>query len=72
MAVVRFPAEVRALSLLHSAQIDFAASAVTGALTSEATFRWYEADHLPPTSAEVRNGGTMPPLPIRLHGVLFI
>jgi hypothetical protein len=29
-----------------------------------------EADHSPPSSAEVRNGETIPLLPIRLHGVV--
>jgi hypothetical protein len=29
-----------------------------------------EAGHLPPSIAEVKNGGAIPPLPIRLHGQL--
>jgi hypothetical protein len=29
-----------------------------------------EADHSPPSSAKVKNGGAMPPLPIRLHGMV--
>jgi hypothetical protein len=29
-----------------------------------------EADHSPPSSAEVRNGGAIPPLPIRLREIL--
>jgi hypothetical protein len=27
-----------------------------------------EADHSPPSSAEVKNGGAIPPLPMRVHG----
>jgi hypothetical protein len=30
-----------------------------------------EADHSPPPSAEVKNGGTIPPLPIRLSGMVL-
>jgi hypothetical protein len=30
-----------------------------------------EADHSPPSSAEVKNGGSMPLPPIRLHGVVL-
>jgi hypothetical protein len=30
-----------------------------------------EADHSPPTSAEVKNDGTIPSLPIRLHDVVL-
>jgi hypothetical protein len=30
-----------------------------------------EADHSPPSSAEVKNGGAIPPLPIRLHGAVL-
>jgi hypothetical protein len=30
-----------------------------------------EADHSPPSSVEVKNGGVIPPLPICLHGVLL-
>jgi hypothetical protein len=30
-----------------------------------------EADRSPPSSAEVKNGGGMPPFPIRLHGVVL-
>jgi hypothetical protein len=31
-----------------------------------------EADHSPPSRADIKNGGTIPPLPIRLHGVVLI
>jgi hypothetical protein len=30
-----------------------------------------ETDHSPPSSAEVKNGGAIPPLPLRLHGVVL-
>jgi hypothetical protein len=30
-----------------------------------------EIDHPVPTSVEVKNGGAVPPLPIRLHDLLF-
>jgi hypothetical protein len=30
-----------------------------------------EADHTPPSSAEVKNGGIVPPFPIPLQGVAF-
>jgi hypothetical protein len=30
-----------------------------------------ESDHSPPSSAEVKNGGAIPPLPIRLRGVML-
>jgi hypothetical protein len=32
----------------------------------------HEAGQLPPSSAEVKNGGDIPPLPIRLHGLVLI
>jgi hypothetical protein len=31
-----------------------------------------EAGHLPPSCAEVKNGGAVPPLPICLHGIYII
>jgi hypothetical protein len=30
-----------------------------------------EADHSPPSSAKVKNGEAIPPLPLRLHGVVL-
>jgi hypothetical protein len=30
-----------------------------------------EPDHSPPASAEVKNDGAIPPLPIRLHGIML-
>jgi hypothetical protein len=31
----------------------------------------HEADHSSPSSAEVKNGGAVPPLPICLHGIVL-
>jgi hypothetical protein len=31
----------------------------------------HEADHSPPSSAEVKNGGATPPLPICHHGMVL-
>jgi len=31
----------------------------------------HEADHSPPSSAEGKMRGAIPPLPIRLHGVVL-
>jgi hypothetical protein len=36
---------------------------VVGALSSEAMVPVREADHSPPSSAEVNDGGALPPLP---------
>jgi hypothetical protein len=33
---------------------------------------WREADHSPPSNAEVNNGGTTRPLSTRLHDVVLI
>jgi hypothetical protein len=30
-----------------------------------------EADHTPPSSEKLKNGGAIPPLPIYFHGVVF-
>jgi hypothetical protein len=44
---------------------------VLGALSPEIKQLVYEAVHLPPSSAEVKNGGAIPPLPIHLYGVVL-
>jgi hypothetical protein len=31
----------------------------------------HEADHSPPSSSDLKNGGAIPPLPIRLFGVVI-
>jgi hypothetical protein len=42
---------------------------VLGALSPGVKWPGGEADHSPGSSAEVKSGGGIPPLPIRLHGV---
>jgi hypothetical protein len=44
---------------------------VPGAVSLEVKRQGREADHSPPSSAEVKNGGAIPPLPLRLHGVVL-
>jgi hypothetical protein len=44
---------------------------VPGTLSSGVKWVGREADHSPPSSAEFKNGGAIPPLPIRLHGVVM-
>jgi hypothetical protein len=56
---VRFPAGARDFSLLHSVQTGSGVHAISPRL--ERLGR--EADHSPPSSAEVKNGGAIPPLP---------
>jgi hypothetical protein len=41
---------------------------VPGALSPGIKRPERETDHSPPSCAEVKNGGTIPPLPVRLHG----
>jgi hypothetical protein len=41
-----------------------------GALSPEVKRPGREADYLTPDSVEVKNGGAVPPFPIRLHGVV--
>jgi hypothetical protein len=44
---------------------------VLGALSLGVKRKGREADHLPPSSAEVNNGGDIHPLPIRPHGIML-
>jgi hypothetical protein len=44
---------------------------VLGTLSPKIKQLGYEADHSPPSRVEVKNGGTQPPLPIFLHGMLL-
>jgi hypothetical protein len=45
---------------------------VPEAISQEVTRLGREAYHSPPSSAEVKNGGTIPPLPlISLHGIVL-
>jgi hypothetical protein len=43
---------------------------VPGAVPLEVKRQELEADHSPPSSAEVKNGGDIFPLSVRLHGVV--
>jgi hypothetical protein len=43
----------------------------TGGFFSRVKRQGLEADHSPPSNAEVKNGGAVPPVPIRLHGVVL-
>jgi hypothetical protein len=67
MAWVRFPA-VQDFSLLHSIQTDSGAQPASSPMGTGGCFpggkaAGREADHSPPFSAEVKNGGAIPPLP---------
>jgi hypothetical protein len=44
---------------------------VPGALSPGAKLPGHDADHSHLSSAEVKNSGDIPPLPIRLHGVVL-
>jgi hypothetical protein len=65
------PGTARNFSLLHSIQIGSGAHRATYPMGTGVTRLWREADHSPPSSAEVKNGGAIPPLPVRLHGVVL-
>jgi hypothetical protein len=59
------------MSFLHSVQTGYGAQPTSYAMGTGSSFRGYkaargpeqEADHSPPSRAEVKNGGTIPPLP---------
>jgi hypothetical protein len=42
------------------------------ALSSEVKRHGREANHSPPSSAEVKNGGAILPLPLRLHYIFYL
>jgi hypothetical protein len=75
-AGVRFPAEARDFSLFHSFQTDSGAHQAFYPIGT-ALFSWgikrpgREADHSAPNNAEDKNGGAIPPLPMRLHDVVL-
>jgi hypothetical protein len=50
-------------SLLHSVQTDSGALPAWYQMGNGGTFPGSEADHSPPSRAEVKNGGAIPPLP---------
>jgi hypothetical protein len=51
--------------------IEFPILHVPGSLFPELKRMWREADHSHPSTAEVKNGGAIPPLPIRLHDIVL-
>jgi hypothetical protein len=76
MARIQFPAGTRDFSLLHNVQ--------NGSGSHPTPLQWVpelfppgakrqgrEVDHLFPSSAEVKNGEAVPPLPLRLHVVVL-
>jgi hypothetical protein len=63
MARVRFPAGARYIPLLHSVKTGSGAhSTVTGIVSMGVKRSGSEADHPPPSNAEVNIGGATPPL----------
>jgi hypothetical protein len=44
---------------------------VPGAVSLRVKRQMRQADHSPPASVEVKNGGAIPPLPIRHNGVVL-
>jgi hypothetical protein len=67
-AGIRFPARARGIYLLHSGQTGSGAHPILSngyrrALPLGVKWPGREADHSPPSSTEVKNGGAIPPLP---------
>jgi hypothetical protein len=72
----RFLAEARDFSLLYSVQTATGFNPVSYKVGTGRSFpaikrHGSEADHSPPSSAEISNGGTISSFPIRLHDVVF-
>jgi hypothetical protein len=44
---------------------------IPGGLSPGVNWPEGEADHSSPSSAEIKNGGAIPPFPIYFHGVIF-
>jgi hypothetical protein len=59
MAGVRFPAGERNVSLLHIVQTGYGALAASCLMGTGLKRPEREDDHSPPSSAEVKNGGTL-------------
>jgi hypothetical protein len=64
------------LQILHKLQTGSEAQPISypigcGSFSPRVGRSWHEADHLPPSSAKVNNGGAIPPLLLRLHGVVI-
>jgi hypothetical protein len=76
MAGVQFLAEARDFFIFHSFKIVSGAHPVsnpmgTWALSPGVKWPRNETDHSPPSSAEVKNDGAIPPIPIHLHGMVL-
>jgi hypothetical protein len=71
-AGVLFPADARDFSLLHGFQTGSGVHLASEALSPGVKRQEREAHDAPPPSAEVKNGGAIPPTPICLHGVVLI
>jgi hypothetical protein len=76
MAGVRFPAEATDCSLLHSIQTGSRAHPASypmgvGNFSPGVKRPDRDTNHSPPSSAEVKNGGTIPPLPPMSHGLVL-
>jgi hypothetical protein len=56
---------------LFSATTQLPIQLVPWTLSPVVKWRGREADHSPPSSAEVKNGRAVSPLPTRPHGVVF-
>jgi hypothetical protein len=70
------PSKGERFSLLHNVQTSSEAYPATYPMGTGDSFpgvnrQVYEADHSPPSSVEVKNGGAMPSNPIRLHDIVL-
>jgi hypothetical protein len=76
-AGVRFPTGARDFSLVHSVQTGSATPSALyimgtgGSLSVSVKRPGREADQSLPSSTEIKNGRAIPPLPIRVHGVVL-
>jgi hypothetical protein len=48
---------------MHNIQTGSGAQLTSYSIDTEVSFPWSEFNHSPPSSAEVKNGGAVPPLP---------
>jgi hypothetical protein len=58
-------------SFLHSVQTGSGVHPAPYRMGTGDSFPGGKADHSPPSSAEVKNGGALTPLPIRPHGLVL-
>jgi hypothetical protein len=70
--VVLFSTRARVISLLHSLQTCSGAHPASYPVSAEGSFPGFEADRSPPSCAEVKNGGAIHPLLIRLPGTTLL